>query len=658
MDYKKKHEELKKQIEYHNDRYYNLDDPEISDYDYDQMTIEIRKIEAEHPELVTGSPTQKVGGTAKRESGVLVQHRVPMRSIQDVFERDDVTKWTNEVRKIYPDALFCVEQKIDGLSMSLRYTNGQLTMAETRGDGEIGEDVTVNALVIPDVAHTLNNPPEYIEVRGEVYMSRSDFDKTNEKQELLGKKLFANPRNCAAGTLRALDPEITKDRGLSLFLFNVQDGPADLMESHSDALEYLKVTQGLPTVPYTLCATDEEIMAEIDRIAEIRGSLPYDIDGAVIKIDQIEYRKDFPAGSKNSPGHIAYKYPPEEKETTLRDIEITVGRTGRVNPTAIFDPIRLCGTTVSRATLHNQDYIDQLGIGIGDTIVVYKSGEIIPKVKSVAKHVGEKFKLPSICPVCGQPVRREVDTADYKCFNPICPAQIERTIINFAGRDYMDIKGFGEVIISDLCKAGYLKDCADVFFLENHRDDLIDQGIMGKEKGTDKILQAISESKKNGMAKVLSGLGISGVGRSLSKVLVKYYDSMDALAEANRSDLVQIPDIGDITADAIISFFNNPVSKAIIQKMKDAGVDLTAKKDETASVKFAGMTFVITGTLPTMDRNTATALIEKNGGKCSGSVSKKTTYVLAGEAAGSKLDKAKELGITVISEDELTKMIL
>ncbi|MCH4192866.1 MAG: NAD-dependent DNA ligase LigA, partial [Butyrivibrio sp.] len=366
------------------DRYYNQDAPEISDYEYDQLMLELKQLEKEHPELVTGdSPTRIIGGNAKRKAGVIVEHDVPMLSIQDVFSKEDVLEWVHEVRAMHPDVKFDVEHKIDGLSMSIRYENGVLKMAETRGDGLLGEDVTANALVIPDIVQKLHTEYPYLEVRGEVYMSHEDFDRTNERQEIQGKKVFANPRNCAAGTLRQLDSAMVRERGLSMFVFNIQKADDMLMQSHYEGLTRLHETEKMTTVPSVLCTTDEEILAQIDAIGEMRGELRYDIDGAVIKIDQIAYRNDFPAGTKYSAGHIAYKYPPEEKEAVITDIELSVGMTGRVNPTAVFTPVRLCGTTVSRATLHNQDFIDKLGIGIGETVVVYKSGEIIPKIRSV-----------------------------------------------------------------------------------------------------------------------------------------------------------------------------------------------------------------------------------------------------------------------------------
>lgn len=662
MDYQARYQELKKTIEYHMDRYYNQDAPEISDYDYDMMMQELKAIEKEHPELVTKeSPSQKVGGKAKREAGVTVTHRNPMLSIQDVFTKEDVVAWVQSVKRMHPDALFSVEQKIDGLSMSLRYTNGELTLAETRGDGLVGEDVTLNSFEIQGVQRKLDIPYEYLELRSEVYMGHDDFENINERQEELGKKTFANPRNCAAGTLRQLDPAITKERGLRLYVFNVQDGPLEVQENHTKGLDLLK-EKGVPVVPHKLCATEEEILAQIDAIGESRGDLDYDIDGAVVKIEQTAYRNDFPAGSKYSAGHIAYKYPPEEKEAVIREVELSVGRTGKIAPTAIFTapdsdkPIHLCGTNVSRATLHNQDVINELGVGIGDTVIVYKSGEIIPKIKAVTKHVGEVYQIPSICPDCGQPVVRD-ESADIKCVNPSCPSQLIRTVSYFASRDAMDIKAFGETYVKTLVEEGYIHDYADIYTLKDSRDELVEKGLMGKDKNTDKILKAIEASKQNEPYKLLTALGIQNVGKTSAKAIMKHYASIDALANASEEELVAIPDVGGITAKCIYDFFRNPVDVTIIEKLKAAGLNMEVEVAKDASTIFAGLTFCITGTLPTMGRSEAADLIEKNGGKCTGSVSKKTNYLLAGEAAGSKLEKARTLGVSVLTEEELLAML-
>ena len=663
MEIQEKIEALRKEIEYHVERYYNQDDPEITDYEYDQKMNELKRLEREHPEYVTpDSPTQKVGGSAKREAGVLVEHNVPMLSLQDVFDRGEVENFVAEMKKQLDDPEFVVEYKIDGLSLSLRYEYGELKLAETRGDGiQYGEDVTANAKVIRDVKKKLKDKPEYLEIRGEVYMTEADFEKVNEKQELLGKKLFANPRNCAAGTLRQLDTAVTKERGLSMFIFNIQDARGISFETHTEGYEYLK-KQGIRVIEeYTVCKTADEVWAAIEKIGENRGKLPYDIDGAVVKINRFSDREKLGATSKVPRWAVAYKYPPEEKETKLLDIELSVGRTGRITPTAVFEPVRLCGTSVSRATLHNQDFIDELDIGIGDTIVVYKSGEIIPKVRRVIhekRPAGvKKFVIPNVCPVCGAKTEREKDTADIKCTSPNCPAQLERHMINFVGRDAMDIKGFGATYIMELVRLGYLKDIADIYDLKQHREELIEQGIIGKEKNTDKLLDAIEKSKQNEAVQLLTGFGIPNVGKAAAKTILKHFGSIEALMQADMESLQQVADVGEVTALCIRNYFQDENNCKIIERLKEAGVNMEMAETGSEDGRFDGLTFVITGTLPTMDRKAAAALIEAHGGKVSGSVSKKTNYLLAGENAGSKLTKANDLGVSVISEAELQEML-
>ena len=648
---------LCEQIKYHMDRYYNQDTPEISDYEYDQLMLRLKDIEKNNPEIIAkDSPTQIIGGTAKREAGVTVEHNVPMLSIQDVFTKEEVLDWVHEVRALHPDARFDVEQKIDGLSMSIRYENGNLVLAETRGDGLVGEDVTANALVIPDVVKKLKNAYGYLELRGEVYMSHKSFDAVNARQELLGKKVFANPRNCAAGTLRQLDSKMVKERGLSMYIFNIQSGDDELMRSHHEGLSKLAAEDGIKTAPSVLCTTDEEILAQIDAIGEARGDLEYDIDGAVIKIDQVEYRNDFPAGSKYSAGHIAYKYPPEEKETTITDIELSVGMTGRVNPTAIFTPIRLCGTTVSRATLHNQDFIDNLGINIGKKVLVYKSGEIIPKIKAVVddKDKDSVYKIPDKCPVCGAPVVREADTADMKCTGDDCRAKLERRIINFVQRDAMDIKGFGEEYIKALIEEGYLDNIGDIYLLKNHRQTLIAKGIIGKEKNTDKLLGVIEESKKNEAYRLITGLSIGNVGKASAKTLMKHYDSIDALMHATVDQLQEVEDVGETTALAIHEFFHKESNIRLMERLKEYGLNMEAPKTES-SIELAGLTFVITGDVNHFkNRNELVEFIESKGGKAAGSVSGKTTALINNDASSNsgKNKKAKDLGIPILTEEE------
>ena len=648
-------------IRYHMDRYYNEDRPEIEDSEYDALMLRLKDMEKEYPYLVTkDSPSQIIGGRTKREAGVNVEHDVPMLSIEDVFSREEVLSWVHEVKEMHKDAHFCVEHKIDGLSMSIRYTGGRLTLAETRGDGHIGEDVTANALVIPDVAVSLNGIDSDIELRGEVYMSHEAFDRVNERMELSGKRPFANPRNCAAGTLRQLDPSVVRERGLSMFIFNVQraSDPA-YMTSHHEALKELEKA-GVRVVPSYLCSTDEEILQAIDTIGGKRGDYPYDIDGAVIKIDEIAYREDFPAGSKYSAGHIAYKYPPEEKESVIRDIELSVGMTGRINPTAVFDPIRLCGTMVSRATLHNQDFISELGIGIGRTVVVYKSGEIIPKIKSV---VAEKnppgsgvYQIPAVCPVCGHAAVREEDTADIRCVNPSCKAKLTRRLINFVSRDAYDIKGFGEEYIKALIDRKYISDIADIFRLKERRDELVSDGIIGKEKNTDKLLGMIDESRKNPPERLLCGLSVENVGRTSARTIMRHFGSFEKLMAAPVSELTQVPDVGEITAVSLYEFFHDEGVIRLMEDLRSLGVNMETGDTESAGDAFAGRTYAVTGELVSFaNRNELVDFVEKRGGRVAGSVSKKTYALINNDvnSTSGKNKKARELGIPIITEADL-----
>ena len=663
MDIKEEVKALRQQIEYHSNRYYNMDAPEITDYEYDMLMQRLKQIEKEHPELIdASSPTQKVGGSAKREAGVLVRHNVPMLSLQDVFSKEEVMEFVREMQEKLDHPEFVVEYKIDGLSMSLRYEHGKLVLAETRGDGiNFVEDVTANAKVIEDVKTSLKDAPEYLEIRGEVYMTEAAFSHVNETQELLGKKTFANPRNCAAGTLRQLDSKVVKERHLSMFIFNLQQVTGREFATHTEAYAYMK-SQKIPVIEdYRVCYTGEEVWEAICAIGEKRGELAYDIDGAVVKINRYADRELLGNTSKVPRWAVAYKYPPEEKETKLLDIELSVGRTGRITPTAIFEPIRLCGTSVSRATLHNQDFINDLDIAIGDTIVVYKSGEIIPKVKEVLHEKrpegAHTFVIPDVCPVCGAPTYREENTADIKCSSATCPAQLERHIINFVGRDAMDIKGFGTAYIEELIRQGYLHDIADIYELSAYREELIEKGILGKEKNTDKLLGVIEASKQNDAYQLMTGLGISGIGKTAAKSLMEHFGSIHAVADASMEQLVEVNDIGEISAKAIYQYFHDAKSKELLERMQKHGVNMVRLQAAGSDDVLANHTFVITGTLPTMGRKEAVELIELHGGKVSSSVSKKTNYLLAGENAGSKLDKANALGVTVLTEEELLQMI-
>lgn len=660
---KKELNRLRKEIRHHNNCYYNNDEPEISDYEYDQLMLQLKKLEADYPELVTkNSPTQMVGGNARREAGVLVAHDVPMLSLQDVFSRQEVEEFVTSAIEQLDNPEFVVEEKIDGLSLALRYRDGILVQAITRGDGIIqGEDVTDNAKVIKDIKEKLKEPLPYFEIRGEVYMSREAFAKVNARQELLGLKQFANPRNCAAGTLRQLNSKVVKDRQLSMFVFNLQRVEGREFASHTEAYEFMK-KQGIKVIHnYQVCHTASEVMGAIDRIGASRGELPYDIDGAVVKLNSFAQRQALGETSKVPRWAVAYKYPPEEKETKLLNIELSVGRTGRITPTAVFEPVQLCGTRVERATLHNQDFIDGLDIRIGDTIKVFKSGEIIPKVRSVChekRPVGTvPFLIGDTCPVCGHKAVREVDTADIKCTNPSCPAQLENHIINFVSRDAMDIKGMGEQNIHALIEGGYIQDIADIFNLAVHRDELIAKGVIGKEKNTDKLLAAIEKAKENEPQRLVTGLGIAGIGKAAARELMLHYGSIDALAEADVESIQQVRDIGSIGSQAIYEYFRDDVNGDILRRLKEYGVNMELQDTGIVDDVLAGKTVVVTGTLPTLSRNDAKNMIEAHGGKAAGSVSKKTDYVLAGEAAGSKLVKAQELGITIIDETEFLQLI-
>ena len=660
---KKELNRLRKEIRHHNNCYYNNDEPEISDYEYDQLMLQLKKLEADYPELVTkNSPTQMVGGNARREAGVLVAHDVPMLSLQDVFSRQEVEEFVTSAIEQLDNPEFVVEEKIDGLSLALRYRDGILVQAITRGDGIIqGEDVTDNAKVIKDIKEKLKEPLPYFEIRGEVYMSREAFAKVNARQELLGLKQFANPRNCAAGTLRQLNSKVVKDRQLSMFVFNLQRVEGREFASHTEAYEFMK-KQGIKVIHnYQVCHTASEVMGAIDRIGASRGELPYDIDGAVVKLNSFAQRQALGETSKVPRWAVAYKYPPEEKETKLLNIELSVGRTGRITPTAVFEPVQLCGTKVERATLHNQDFIDGLDIRIGDTIKVFKSGEIIPKVRSVChekRPVGTvPFLIGDTCPVCGHKAVREADTADIKCTNPSCPAQLENHIINFVSRDAMDIKGMGEQNIHALIEGGYIQDIADIFNLAVHRDELIAKGVIGKEKNTDKLLAAIEKAKENEPQRLVTGLGIAGIGKAAARELMLHYGSIDALAEADVESIQQVRDIGSIGSQAIYEYFRDDVNGDILRRLKEYGVNMELQDTGIVDDVLAGKKVVVTGTLPTLSRNDAKNLIEAHGGKAAGSVSKKTDYVLAGEAAGSKLVKAQELGITIIDEAEFLQLI-
>lgn len=655
--------ELVKKLNHFAELYYSKDEPEISDYEYDNLNNRLKQLEKEHPDwVVPDSPSVRVGW--KAEKGILVKHNVPMLSLQDVFSKEEVYEFVESMRKEFGDeAEFLVETKIDGLSMALRYEEGELKLAVTRGDGITeGEDVTMNARQIPDVVKQLKEPVPYIEIRGEVYMTRKAFESVNSKAEEEGKKTFANPRNCAAGTLRQTDTRITKERGLSLFIFNVQETKGVTFNTHLEGYEYLK-RNGVKVIENCYkCKTADEVWDAINKIGDMRGDLEYDIDGAVVKLNNLSERKKLGNTIKFPRWAIAYKYPPEVKETRLLDVEVNTGRTGRVTPVAVFEPVSLCGTMVSRATLHNQDFIDQLGLGIGDMILVYKSGEIIPKIKDVVKEKRPEgwkpYRMPDNCPVCGHKLVRDEGGVDFKCVNLTCPGTLVNRVVNFVSRDCMDIKGFGTEYIRKLTGEGYVKDIADIFELRNKREDLIEKGILGRDTNTDKLLAAIESAKQDTPAdKVLAGLGIPGVGKATAKELIRTFGSIDDIEGAEKENLLLVQDIGEISAEGIYNFFHDEGNKILLARLKELGLNFAKEESAVQGSALAGLTFCITGTLEGMSRSEAEALIESNGGKPVSSVSRKTSYLLMGADAGSKERKARELGVPIISLDELKELI-
>ena len=653
--------QLRKEIKRHNRKYYELDAPEITDYEYDKLMQRLKDLEAAYPEFITPtSPTQTVGGAARREAGKIVAHDVQMLSLQDVFSKSDVENFINDTIEKLGAPEFVVEEKIDGLSLALRYEDGKFIQAITRGDGVQGEDVTENARVIDDVVQSLVDAPKYIEIRGEVYMTHKNFLATNERQERLGLKIFANPRNCAAGTLRQLDSRIVKERRLSMFVFNLQAIDGADIQSHVEGYNFM-VRNGIKIIHgYKVCKTFEEVWRAIEEIGSRRENLDYDIDGAVIKVNSFAQREELGATSKFPRWAVAYKYPPDERETVLRKIELSVGRTGRITPTAIFDAVSLNGTRVERATLHNQDFINALDVRIGDTIRVYKSGEIIPRVSSVILSKRPEnsvpFKFPDVCPVCNHKLEREESAADFRCVNPNCPAQLENHLLNFVGRNAMDIKGLGETSIPKLIAEGFVKNVADIYKLKNFRADLIDKKIFGREKSTDNVLAAIEESKKNSPAKLLTGLGIFGVGSAAARDLIQHFGGLEKLSNATEEDLQNVPDIGEITARYIREFFSDVENKKLINELKEIGLTMAEEKKFIDS-PIAGKSFVLTGALEKYTRDAAGKLITEHGGLVKGSVSKTTDFVIAGEKAGSKLKKAQELGIKILSEEEFEKLL-
>lgn len=650
----KKIEELRKTLRYHSDRYYNDDAPEIEDYEYDMMMRELKELEEKYPEYdAPDSPTKKVGGVADN-SFESVAHSVRMESLQDAFSKDELREFSNRVEDTVSNVNYVVEPKIDGLSVSLEYRDGVFLRGSTRGNGDVGEDVSGNLRVIHNIPLKLNKSIPYIEVRGEVYMPKKSFERVVDRQIINGEKPFKNPRNAAAGSLRQKDSSVTASRGLDIFVFNIQQIEGVELSSHKESLDFIKEL-GFNTIPtYKKVDNIEDAIAEIDRIGEARGSLEYDIDGAVIKVDDFSQRDILGSTAKYPKWAIAFKYPPEEKQTKLLDIEIAVGRTGVLTPTAILESVHLAGTTVSRATLHNQDFINEKGIAIGDVVTVRKAGDIIPEVLCVNEHNSNSvFKFPDVCPSCGEKVYRDEDEAAIRCINPECPAQLLRNLIHFCSRDAMDIEGLGPAIIETFVNEGMIAKTYDIYNLDFNKI-LSLEGF--KETSANNIINSVNNSKNNDLSKLIFALGIRHIGAKAGKLLADYFKDIDLVMNASVDDILQIDGFGKIMAESVVEFFSSDSTKELIEKLKEAGVNMKST-NVVEDTRFSGMTFVLTGTLPTLKRAEASKIIEFFGGKTSSSVSKKTTYVLAGEEAGSKLDKANKLGVQVISEEEFKEMI-
>ena len=662
MDTVKRIQELREIINYHNTRYYVEDNPEISDFEYDALYRELEKLEEAQPELVTPeSPTQRVGGQILTGFDK-VEHVVQMQSLNDVFSPDELIAFDRRVREAIGDEIeYVVEKKIDGLSVSLEYENGIFVRGSTRGDGFIGEDVTQNLRTIQSIPLVLREKIPLLEVRGEVFISKDDFMAMNEEQEELGQPLFANPRNAAAGSLRQLDPKITAKRKLDIFLFNIQRLEGKTVETHSQTLELMK-SLGFKISPgYKVCGSIGEVLKEIELIGEARGDFGFEIDGAVVKVNSLAQREVLGSTIKTPKWAAAYKYPAEKKQTLIRDIWVNVGRTGVLTPNAVLEPVRLAGTTVSRATLHNMDYIRDKQIRIGDTVWVQKAGDIIPEVLEAVPEMRNgserEFTMPEKCPVCGAEVMREEGQAAYRCMGIECPAQLSRSIEHFVSRDAMNIDGMGSAIVNMLLDKDFIKGVADLYYLHLRKDELADLERMGK-KSVENLLNSIEKSKQNNIDRLIYGFGIRNIGLRAAQLLAENFESVDALAQAGVEDIRRINEFGEISAQSIVHFFKQEQTTDTVEKLRAAGVNLISTgKRQVIDNRFEGQTFVLTGTLPTYTRPEASEIIARFGGKTSGSVSKKTDYVLAGEEAGSKLDKALQLGVKVIDENQFRKMI-
>ena len=653
-------EYLRKSLSYHAKRYYVYDDPEISDFEYDRLYAELLRLEEEHPEYFDPtSPTQRVGGKplSKFEE---VTHTVPMNSLSDVFDYDEIKDFVNRMKNAVSDPVFSVEPKIDGLSVALTYENGILVNGATRGDGTVGEDVTQNIKTINSIPLTIDAPLSFC-LRGEVYMPRKVFYALNEEREASGQQLLANPRNAAAGSLRQLDPKVCADRRLDIFIFNLQEGDiygnGEAPISHSDTLDTIRELGFTVLKDRVRVTSYEEIIAHIEKLGAMRDELPYDIDGVVIKIDTLSDRVKIGEGTKTPKWAVAYKFPPEEKQTKLTDITIAVGRTGVLTPTAVLEPVRLAGTSVSRATLHNLDFIRERNIKIGDTVTVRKAGDIIPEVLCAHPERRDgtqvEFFMPTHCPSCGEPVSRdEGDGAAIRCTNSSCPAQLSRSIEHFASKGAMNIDGLGPQIVNALLENKLISNCADLYTLST--DDVARIDRMG-QKSAQNLINSIENSKSAGLERLIYALGIRNIGEVAAAALAQKYKTLDALMHATRDELCEIQDFGEITADCVIEFFSHEQNIALCNRLTELGLNVNSTFVQL-DARFEGLTFVLTGTLPSMSRDAASKMIKDRGGKVAGSVSKKTSFVLAGEDAGSKLTKAQSLGVTVIDEAEFLKM--
>lgn len=649
-------QQLRRELIQAGHEYYVLDAPIMSDYDYDHKLRRLEELEARHPEAITpDSPTQRVGGEAV-SSFAPVTHRVPLESLQDVFDFDEVRAFDKRVRETVQDAAYMTEPKVDGLSVALEYRDGLFVRGATRGDGQVGEDVTENLRTIKSIPLRIPDSVGGLIVRGEVYMPKKVFHALNEERERRGEALFANPRNAAAGSLRQQDPKVAAARHLDIAVFNVQWAESVQFKTHGETLDYLK-TKGFKVIPHYSCQTIEQAVEHIREIGEGRDSFPFDIDGAVIKVDRLDQREKLGSTAKFPRWAAAYKYPPEVKPSRVLDIVVQVGRTGVLTPKAVLTPVRLAGTTVTNATLHNQDFISEKDIRIGDTVLVRKAGEIIPEVLSVVTEKrppeAQPYILPKTCPVCGAPVERDEDGAHVRCTGAECPAQLLRNLTHFASRDAMDIDGLGVAVVENLVGAGLIKTPGDLYFLKE--EDVAGLERMGK-KSAQNLLAAIERSKSNDLSRLIYAFGIRQVGQKAGKILAARFHTLEALENAALEELTAVDDIGAITAQSILEWMASPQSKHLIQRLAQAGVNMTAA-EQGSDQRFAGITFVFTGALEKFTRDEAAAMVEDRGGKSASSVSKKTSYVVAGEAAGSKLRKAQELGVTVLTEDEFLALL-